>query len=156
MINTSINKNYYKIFLIIVKYIPNILALMKMSGLILSYFHISTFSLTCISGTSLIFLMLLYLISYIFQFCGTHRVSLNYVTSVTLLTIIDFYIGIPLKVDSLYRLYTIITGVFITSWIIIWYKNRHNLNIVEELGEEDTAELLRIFRRFAGIYSVQQ
>lgn len=33
---------------------------------------------------------------------------------------------------------------------------RNALAVVEELGEEDTAELLRIFRRFAGIYSVQQ
>ena len=129
MINTSINKNLYKIFLGSIKVIPNILALMKITGLFLSYFHISTFTLTCISGTSLIFLTILYLVSYIFQFCGTHRVSLNYVTTITILTIIDYYIGIPFTVINLYRLYIIITGVFITSWIIIWYKNRHNPKI---------------------------
>ncbi len=32
---------------------------------------------------------------------------------------------------------------------------RNALSVVEELGEEDTAELLRIFRRFAGLYSAQ-
>lgn len=129
MLNTSLNKNLYKIFLYIVKIIPNILALFKIMTLILNYFKIHTFVLTCVSGTSLIFLIILYLISYIFQFCGTHRVSLNYVATITLLTIIDFYIGIPLKVDNLYRLYAIISGVFIISWIVIWYKNRHNPKI---------------------------
>ena len=29
------------------------------------------------------------------------------------------------------------------------------LSIIEELGEEDTSELLRIFRRFAGLYSIE-
>jgi hypothetical protein len=137
MINTSINKNLYKIFLGSIKVIPNILALMKITGLFLSYFHISTFTLTCIIGTSLIFLTILYLVSYIFQFCGTHRVSLNYVTTITILTIIDYYIGIPLTIINLYRFYIIITGVFITSWIIIWYKNRHNpkIDYIKQLCE---------------------
>lgn len=29
------------------------------------------------------------------------------------------------------------------------------LSIIEELGEKDTSELLRIFRRFAGLYSIE-
>lgn len=129
MSNIPVNKNLYKIFLSIIKFVPIILAILKFITLILAYFKIYMFSMTCIGGTSLIFLTILYLISYIFQFCGTHRISLNYVTTITLLTIIDFYIGIPLKVDSLCRLYAIITGVFIISGIIIWYKNRHNPKI---------------------------
>ena len=129
MLNTSINKNLYKIFLQFIKIIPNILALFKIITLILNYFHISAFCLTCVSGTSLIFIVLLYLISYIFQFCGTHRVSLHYVATITILTIIDFYIGIPLKVDTLYRLYLIITEVFMIIWIIIWYINKDNPTI---------------------------
>lgn len=129
MVNTSLNKNLYKIFLQFIKIIPNVLALFKIISLILNYMRIYPFALTCISGTSLIFLLLLYLISYVFQFCGTHRVSLNYVTTITLVTIIDFYIGIPVKVDTLYRLYAIITGVFMITWIIVWYINKDNPTI---------------------------
>lgn len=123
------NKHLYKLFLIIIKFIPNMLAGMKIIGLVLSYFKISSFMLTCIGGTSIIFLIIMYLISTIFKFCGTHRLSLHYVTIIYLLSIIDYYIGLPLSNIGLYYLYSIITGIFITLWIYVWYKNRNNPKI---------------------------
>lgn len=129
MIENTINKNLYKIFLIIIKFIPNMLAGMKIIGLVLSYFKISSFILTCSFGTSIIFIIILYLISIIFKFCGTHRLSLHYVSLITVLSIIDYYIGLPLSNMCLYYLYSIITGIFITLWIYIWYKNRNNPKI---------------------------
>lgn len=127
--NTLVNKNLYKIFLSGIKFIPNILAIIQIIGLILSYLKITSFALTCIGGTSIIFIFLLYIISYVFQFCGTHRISLHYVSLITGLTIFDWYVGIPLNVDSLYTLYAFITGVFMLSWIVIWYKNKNNPKI---------------------------
>ena len=129
MIENTINKNLYKLFLIIIKFIPNMLAGMKIIGLVLSYFKISSFILTCSFGTSIIFIIILYLISIIFKFCGTHRLSLHYVSLITVLSIIDYYIGISLSNIGLYYLYSIITGIFITLWIYIWYKNRNNPKI---------------------------
>lgn len=129
MIENTINKNLYKIFLVIIKHVPNILALMKVISLILSYFEITSFVLTCTFGTSIIFIILLYLISIIFRFCGTHRLSLHYVTLITGLSIIDYYIGLPLSNIGLYYLYLIISGIFITLWIYVWYKNRNNPKI---------------------------
>lgn len=126
---TSINKNIYKIFLSVIKFIPNLLAILKIIGLILSYFKITSFFITCIGGTSIIFLIILYLISFIFKFCGTHRLSLNYVSLITIITIIDYYIGLPINTKILYYIFGLISGVFITSWIVIWYKNRHNPKI---------------------------
>lgn len=129
MYKTTVNKTLYKVFLSIIKFIPNILALTKIITLILSYLKVTSFALTCVGGTSIIFILLLYGISYIFQFCGTHRLSLHYVSIITGLTIFDWYIGIPFNVEALYTLYAIITGVFMTSWIVIWYKNRNNPKI---------------------------
>ena len=129
MIENTINKNLYKLFLIIIKFIPNMLAGMKIIGLVLSYFKISSFILTCSFGTSIIFIIILYLISIIFKFCGTHRLSLHYVSLITVLSIIDYYIGLPLSNIGLYYLYSIITGIFITLWIYVWYKNRNNPKI---------------------------
>lgn len=129
MNNVLPNKNLYKVFLSFVKIIPNILAICKIIGLILSYCKMSAFAFTCFGGTSIITLGVLYFISYIFKFCGTHRISLHYTSLIYILTIVDYYIGIPLSVDNLYRLYAIITGTFMTSWIIIWYKNRKNPKI---------------------------
>lgn len=129
MSNATVNKTSYKIFLSIIKFIPNILALTKIITLILSYLKITSFALTCIGGTSIIFILLLYVISYVFQFCGTHRLSLHYVSIITGLTVFDWYIGIPLNVEALYTLYAFITGAFMISWIVIWYKNRKNPKI---------------------------
>lgn len=129
MNNVLPGKNLYKLFLSLVKIVPNILAVSKILGLILMYLKLPIFALTCFSGTSLIFIILLYLISFVFKFCGTHRLSLNYITSITLLSIVDYYIGIPISAENLYRLYGIISGAFMTSWIVIWYKNRKNPKI---------------------------
>lgn len=130
MINkTSVNKNLYKIFLGLVKIIPNILAILKIITLIFNYYKLPTFIFTCVGGTSIVTLALLYLISYIFKFCGLYRLSLNYVTLITAISIFDWYIGIPVSIDTRWRIYAIITGVFMTSWIVIWYKNRNNPTI---------------------------
>ena len=127
--STSVNKTLYKIFISCIKYIPNVLALLQIIGLILNYNNIASFVITCIGGTSISYLVILYLISYVFKFCGLYRISLNYVTIVTLVSIIDYYIGIPLNNISLYSLYAVITGVFLISWIIYWYKHRNNPKI---------------------------
>ena len=129
MSNVLLNKNMYKGFLVFVKVVPNILAICKIIGLVLSYLNVHLFCLTCFGGTSIIMLMLLYFISFVFKFCGLYRLSLNYVTLITALSIFDWYIGIPLSNVWLYRLYAIISGVFMISWIIIWYKNRNNKKI---------------------------
>ena len=130
MINeTSVTKSLYKLFLGLVKVIPNLLAVLKIITLILNYYKLPTFLFTCVGGTSIIHLILLYLISFIFRFCGIYRLSLNYVSLITALSIFDWYIGIPVNIKTLWRIYTIITGAFITSWIIIWYKNRNNPKI---------------------------
>lgn len=129
MNTTFINKNLYKIFLIIIKFIPNVLAISKLIGLILSYLKINSFFLTCLGGTSIAFLIIMYLLSFVFNFCGTHRLSLHYVTLTYLISMFDYYIGLPLSRMGLYYLYTIISGIFITLWIYIWYKNRNNPKI---------------------------
>ena len=122
---TTLDKNTYKIFITTIKYLPTILALTKITSLILSYYKVTSFFLTCTSGTSILFLGLLYLISYIFRFCGLYRLSLNYVSLVTGISIVDWYFKLPVCIGS-YPMYFALTGIFIISWIIVWYKNRHN------------------------------
>ena len=130
MVNDSlVNKNLYKLFLSVVKFIPNLLAIIKIITLILHHAGQTSFVLTCVGGTSVTFLVILYLISYIFKFCGIYRLSLNYVSLITALSIFDWYIGIPVSMETIWRIYAIITGAFMTSWIIIWYKNRKNPKI---------------------------
>jgi hypothetical protein len=129
MNNAYVNKNLYKVFISTIKFIPNFLAVTKILGLFLSHIGIQSFLVTCIGGTSIAFLVLLYLISHVFKFCSLYRLSLNYVTLITCLSMIDWYIGIPISTEAMWELYTINSGVFMTSWIVIWYKNRKNPKI---------------------------
>lgn len=124
--NTLGSKRLYKLFISIIKYIPNILALIQILNLILGYFGVASFVLTCIGGTSVTLLVILYLISFIFRFCGLYRLSLNYVTLITILTIFDWFIGLPINSGNVYYLYAAITGVFLTLWVWFFYKNRKN------------------------------
>ena len=123
------NKNLYKIFLIVIKYIPTVLAVCKVITLITQYFKFRIFILTCIGGTSLIMLLLLYLISYIFKFCLTHRLPLHYVTTVSVLTMLDYYLGLSIPAVTSYRVYLILSGIFIITWILVWFVNRKNPKI---------------------------
>lgn len=124
----KLDKNLYKIFITAIKFIPNILAVMQIISLILSYFKITSFFITCFSGTSIIFLGLLYLISYLFKFCGLYRLSLNYVSLVTGISILDWYLKLPICLNS-YPMYFAITGIFLIAWVITWYKNKDNPKI---------------------------
>lgn len=123
------NKNLYKIFLVIVKYIPIILAICKMITLITHYFKFRIFMLTCIGGTSIIFLLVLYLISYIFKFCLTHRLPLHYTSIVTIITMLDYYAGLAVNTVTLYQVYLFLSGTFLISWVIVWFVNRKNPKI---------------------------
>lgn len=124
-----LNKNLYKIFLTILKYVPITLACCKIITLLLHFYNITTFPITFLGGTSLIFLILLYILSYIFQFCGTHRLALHYVTSVTVITIVDYYIKFPISTIFLYRGYLMLSGLFIVLWLLVWFTNRKNPKI---------------------------
>ena len=126
MADTLRNKNVYKIFLSLIKYVPTLLAILQIISLFLSYLGITSFLVTCLSGTSVVFLVLLYLIAEVFRFCGLYKISLNYVSSVTLLTILDWYFKFPLDTADRYLMYALITGVFIITWIVYWYTHRNN------------------------------
>ena len=126
MADTLRNKNVYKIFLSLIKYVPTLLAILQIVSLCLSYAGITSFLVTCLSGTSIVFLILLYLIAEVFRFCGLYKISLNYVSIVTLLTIFDWYFKFPLSIADRYIMYALITGVFIVTWIIYWYTHRNN------------------------------
>lgn len=121
----QLDKNLYKIFITTIKYVPTLLAMTKILSLALSYFKITSFALTCVGGTSIILLVILYLISYIFKFCGLYRLSLNYVSLITGISILDWYFNLPVCIGS-YPMYFALTGLFIIAWIVYWYKNRHN------------------------------
>lgn len=130
MVNQTIgSKNLYKIFLSIIKFTPSFLAVIQIIGLSLSYFGITSFWFYCIGGTSVLMLILLYIISSIFRFCIIHRLALHYVSVVTIITIFAYYFQIPIVNGSLIYILAIITGIFIISYVVLMYTNRKNPKI---------------------------
>ena len=127
--NTQIlkNKNLYKITAILVKYLPSGLALWQILMTILNYCGITMSILGCLGGTSLIFLGVLYLLSYLFQYCYLYRIPLGYNFIVGTLVILraSGFLNSMLILDF-YRIIMIITGIFILVFVYFMYKNRNN------------------------------
>lgn len=128
-INNHINKRLYKIFLITLKYIPIFLACIHTVNIYMQYVGMELVIFPLISGTSFPFLLLLFIMSYVFQFCYLYRIPLWYLTLNWLMIILDALIGIPISTLNIFRIYAIMFGIFIIIFIIYMYKNRNKPKI---------------------------
>ena len=118
------SKTLYKLELIILKFIPFILAFVCFLNTVFSYFGIDLEFLAHIGGISLFTLLFLYVSSYVFKFCAYHRLALHYVVINNVLNIYDYYIGIPLNDRSLFIFYLVIAFIFLTL-ILADYVDNH-------------------------------
>ena len=124
--NELINKRLYKIFLGLIKYTPITIAVNQIIGTILNYFGISSILITCFGGASIIFIIILFLISYVFNFCYLFRLPLVYSTIIISLKFIDGIIGLPITTIMMFQIIAILTGIFVILFIYYIYKNRNN------------------------------
>lgn len=121
------NKNLYKLTAIFVKYSPTVLALLQITMTILNYAGISAFMLSFIGGSSLMFLGLLYLLSYLFQYCYLYRIPIGYCLIINVLVMLrtgNLLTNIELL--DFYRILMIVAGIFISIFVYFMYKNRKN------------------------------
>lgn len=129
MQQTSISKNLYKIFLVFTKYLPITLALVFIANLFCNYYKIQIPILSYIGGVSFTFIGLLYLIAEVFKFCHLFKIPLHYVTIGNLIGIIDSYGMIPVDNVIMGRVYFLITGIALITYIWFMYKNRNKPKI---------------------------
>ena len=129
MVNQNINKNLYKIFLGITKYVPTVMAICFMLNTILAYYKIICPLFPYLGGTSFIVLVLLYIISWVFKFCHLYRIPLHYITIGNIIGIIDNIWTLPISNLGMCRLYFIFTGIMLLIYIWYMYKNRNNPKI---------------------------
>jgi hypothetical protein len=115
-------KTLYKYLLIILKWIPTLLAICAFTANILAYFDISVWIISFLGGISLIPLIFIFISSYTFKFCKYHRIPLYYVLINMIISIIDTTIGIPLSDLQYLYLTSGIFGVIICWFIISKYK----------------------------------
>ena len=126
MNNDHVNKTLYKVFLGGIKFTPISLFILFVFGFILNLFGIPTFWIACIGGTSLIFLLFLYIVSYVFRFCNLFRIPLYYITIVNVISIIDKLILIPISTLVMFEIYALLAGITLIIYIYYMYKNRNN------------------------------
>jgi hypothetical protein len=126
MRSTNIDKNLYKIFLALVKYIPITIALIFTTHQILMYLKILNPILMYIGGTSFVFIVLLYILSFVFKFCSLYRIPLHYVTIGNTIGVLDSVLRFPISNLSMFRLYFILFGIMLIIYIWLMYKNRNN------------------------------
>ncbi len=120
------SKNLYKLFIIVAKYIPLFCSIIQIIGLIMNYVGSTSIWMSFFGGTSLMFVALLYLISYVFRFCYLYRIPLHYIAIINIIIAINLFIGIPIVTYVALRICILISGLFIVGYIVTIYKNRNN------------------------------
>lgn len=125
------SKTLYKFELILLKFIPFILAFVCFLNTVFSYFGIDLEFLAHIGGISLLTLLFLYVSSYVFKFCMYHRLALHYVVINNVLNIYDYYIGVPLDDRNLFILYLVIAFIFLILILIDYVDNNKDYTEVD-------------------------
>lgn len=125
----NINKSLYKIFLICTKYTPITLAVLYIINLYCNYCGLVVPLLMYIGGVSFMFIGLLYIMSWVFQFCYLYRIPLHYITIGNVIGILNKSLSYPIDALMMFRIYFILSGVMIVCYIWFIYKNRNNPKI---------------------------
>lgn len=115
---------FHKIFLIILKYIPHLNALMYIIYTILSINGIDNNIFGCIFHMSVMSWIFLFISSLIFKYCWVHRLPLYYILLNESITCIDYYIGIPLK-----DFHIITIHVLLIAFVIFGYSYYHLIKL---------------------------
>ena len=110
--------SFHKLLLLVLKYIPTVIALCYMLNTILYIEPLSN-----IAGVSLLTWIFLYLASVVFEFCSYHRMFLWYILIDDILNIVDYYWSIPISTDNLIRVHNILAGITLFAALILYVKS---------------------------------
>lgn len=120
-------RSEYKLLIIVLKFIPMLIALCYMSSTIFNYFGYNIEPLSNFGGMSLLTWLFIYLASIVFNFCAYHRMFLWYIFIDDLFNIIDYYIIIPISTDSILMLHNILIGITLFTVLILYVKDNKSI-----------------------------
>lgn len=120
-------ENRYKLFIVIIKFIPILTALCYMSSTIFNYLGYNIEPLSNFGGMSLLTWIFIYLASLVFKFCSYHRMFLWYILVDDLFNIIDYYWNIPISTDNILMMHNIWIGITLFTVLILYVKNHKNI-----------------------------
>lgn len=119
----NVNKLYYKLFIVVLKYIPILIALCYVLNTVMAVFGIYIELLSNIAGMSLLTWIFLYIATYVFKFCIYHKMFLWYILVDDILNIVDYYYELPIETGNLLMLHNSIIGIFLFIILYIYVKN---------------------------------
>ena len=126
------SKSLYKAFLLLLKFLPLIMALCNVANTVLAYFCIDLVILTYICSVGFLPLIFMYLAAFVFGFCLYHRIFLDYTTTSTCITIYDYYVGIPVTDAGIMTLQLVLFFVACVVALIAHLKHKkHDTNIIK-------------------------
>lgn len=117
------SKTLYKVFLILLKYIPVVIAIAYILNTLLCYTSIDAPVLSNIAGISLFPWLFMYVATYVFKFCTYHRLLLYYVLLDDIINIKDYYVPIPIQDEEALMLHTALIGILVIILLINHVKN---------------------------------
>ena len=121
------SKRLYKIFLIMLKYIPIIIGICYMLSTIFSLIGINIAFFSVFSGMSILTLLFLLIVSFVFNFYLYHRVFLYYATTIDFINWIDYLYTIPITTYNLLVFECVLAGITILISIMSYVKHRKKL-----------------------------
>lgn len=130
--NLRRSKILYKIEILVLKYIPFLVAFLYFLNTVLSMCSINTSILSYIAGISILPWVFLLLSSFVFKFCNYHRVPLYYILVNDIVNITDEYFQLPISNLLFIAVHSIIFFIcFITIFAL-----RKKCNRNEELNKK--------------------
>ena len=128
---SSVRKSLYKVFLLLLKFLPFLLALVSVLNTVLSYFCIDLVILSYIGSVSLLPLIFMYIAAFVFKFCIYHRIFLDYTIVSTGLSVYDYYIGIPITDTSIVTLQLVLFFIAIVIALIVHIKEKKHDEVIK-------------------------
>lgn len=105
------------------KYIPIIIGICYILSTIFSLIGINIMFFSIFAGMSILTLLFLLTVSFVFKFCLYHRIFLYYATIIDVLNWIDYLYVIPITTYNLLVLECILAGITIIIAIISYVRN---------------------------------
>lgn len=121
----SYNKTQYKIFLLLIKYLPFFIAVIYFISAICGCFGIQLIVIPNLFFMSPLTAGVWIFISFVFKCCVWHRLPIYYCMTLDTVTIIDYYNESQLTQPGMFSLCIGITLIFIL--LGMYFKNKYNV-----------------------------
>ena len=121
------SKSLYKLFIIILKYIPMIISFCYMSHTILSIAGIDFPLFSMLAGMSILTWIFLYVAAIVFRFCNYHRMFLWYILTSDVINTIDYYVDMSISDLNMFAINVALIGVFLFIILFLYVKSHKNI-----------------------------